>query len=330
MIEPLLFAPGASRVFGERVAASLGVAISAMEEREFEGGEHKTRPLVSVRGRRVFVLQSLSGDADGSANDRLCRLLFFIAGLKDSGAASVTACVPYLAYARKDRRTKDRDPVTLRYVAQLIEAVGTDHVIALDAHNLAAFESAFRCPVDHLEAAPLLATHLASQAGDTPVCVVSPDIGGAKRAQRVQEILESRTGREVGFALIEKRRTGGVVSGGEQVIGPVAGTRAVIVDDLVSAGTTLMRGVRACRAAGASEVSAFATHGVFVPESAQLLGPDGPDQLIVTDSILPTRIGGDNRAPVVLPVSGLFSEAIRRICSGESVVALRELQPKHR
>lgn len=330
MTQPLLFAPQASRAFGERVAAALGVPLSAMEEREFEGGEHKTRPLVSVRGQRVFVLQSMSGDDAGSANDRLCRLLFFIAGLKDSGATSVTACVPYLAYARKDRRTKDRDPVTLRYVAQLIEAAGTDHVIGLDAHNLAAFESAFRCPVDHLEAAPLLATHLAAPSGGAPVCIVSPDIGGAKRAQRVQELLESRTGREVGFALIEKRRSSGVVSGGEQVIGPVAGKRAVIVDDLISAGTTLMRGVRACRAAGAVEVIAFATHGVFVPESRQLLGPDGPDQLIVTDSILPTRIGDAARAPVVLPVSGLYAEAIRRISSGESVVALRELQPKRR
>jgi ribose-phosphate pyrophosphokinase len=330
MIEPLLFAPAATAAFGERVAAALGVPVSPMEEREFEGGEHKTRPLVSVRGRRVFVLQSLSGDSSGSANDRLCRLLFFVAGLKDSGAESVTACVPYLAYARKDRRTKDRDPVTLRYVAQLIEAVGTDHVIGLDAHNLAAFESAFRCPVDHLEAAPLLATHLAAQAGGAPVCIVSPDIGGAKRAQRVQEILGSRTGREVGFAIIDKRRSSGVVSGAEQVIGPVAGARAVIIDDLISAGTTLMRGVRACRAAGAAEVVAFATHGVFLPESSQLLGPDGPDQLIVTDSILPTRIGEDSRGPLVLPASGLYAEAIRRICSGESVVALRELQPKRR
>ena len=93
MTDPILFAPLASREFGERVASALGTALSPMEEREFEGGEHKTRPLVSVRGQRVFVLQSLSGDAAGSANDRLCRLLFFISGLKDSGAASVTACI---------------------------------------------------------------------------------------------------------------------------------------------------------------------------------------------------------------------------------------------
>jgi len=93
--------------------------------------------------------------------------------VKDSGAAKVTACLPYLCYARKDRRTKERDPVTLRYVAQLLEAVGTDHVLALDAHNLAAFENAFRCPVDHLEATPLMARYLARDLGPDPVTIVS-------------------------------------------------------------------------------------------------------------------------------------------------------------
>jgi ribose-phosphate pyrophosphokinase len=303
-----------------------------MEEREFEGGEHKTRPLVSVRGRDVYVVQSLSGDGAGSANDRLCRLLFFVAGLKDSGAARVTACLPYLAYGRKDRRTKERDPVTLRYVAQLIEAIGTDHVLGLDAHNLAAFENAFRCPVDHLEAAPLMASHLAARVGSAPVCIVSPDIGGAKRAQRLQELLATRTGREVGFAIIDKRRSSGVVSGGDLVVGPVEGCHAVLVDDLISAGTTLMRAVQACRKAGALSVDAFATHGVFLPEARQLLGPEGPESLVVTDSILPTRIGSaeDARRLVVLEASALFGEAIRRIASGESVVALRELEPRRR
>ena len=184
---PLLFAPLASRPFGERMAAALGVALAPLEEREYEGGEHKTRPLVSVRGRNVYVVQSLSGDAAGSANDRLCHVLFLIAGLKDAGAARVTACLPYLAYARKDRRTKERDPVNSRYVAQLFEAVGVDHVVALDVHNVAAFENSFRCSVDHLEAAPLLAQHIVRKADGTPISIVSPDFGGAKRAQRVQD-----------------------------------------------------------------------------------------------------------------------------------------------
>jgi len=329
---PLVFAPAASRPFGERVAATLGCALAPMEEREFEGGEHKTRPLVSVRGRDLFVVQALSGDASGSANDRLCRLLFFIAGLKDAGASRVTACVPFLCYGRKDRRTKERDPVTLRYVAQLFEAVGTDHVLALDAHNLAAFENAFRCPVDQLEAAPLLARHLATQLGRESVTVVSPDFGGAKRAQRLVDLLSTHLQREVGFALYEKRRSSGEVSG-DLLVGPVAGSHVVIVDDLISAGSTILRAVKACRAAGAVRVDAFATHGVFEPEAQRLLGPDGPDQLMVTDSILPVRIapGAGAKAPVVLAASSLFGEAIRRIVTGGSVVALRELEvPKQR
>jgi len=323
---PLIFAPQASGEFGRRVAAAAGTALAPLEEREFEGGEHKTRPLVSVRGAEVYVVQSLSGDSAGSANDRLCRLLFLIACLKDCGARRVTACVPFLAYGRKDRRTKERDPVTLRYVAQLVEAVGTDHVLALDAHNLAAFENAFRCPVDHLEAAPLMADHLAANAGGAPVSVVSPDIGGAKRAQRLQELLASRLGREVGFAIIDKRRSSGVVSGGDLVVGPVEGRHVFLVDDLISAGTTLMRAAQACRKAGATRVEAFATHGVFEPEAQQLLGPGGPDRLVVTDSILPTRLASDGGRLVVLDASRLFGEAIRRMGSGGSVVALREME----
>jgi len=329
---PLIFAPQASRPFAERVAAAAGTSLAPMEEREFEGGEHKSRPLVSVRGRYAWVVQSLAGDEAGSANDRLCRVLFLIAALKDCGAASVTACLPYLAYGRKDRRTKERDPVTTRYVAQLLEAVGTDHVIGLDAHNLAAFENAFRCPVDHLEAAPLMASYLAKEAGAANVCVVSPDFGGAKRAQRLQELLAARTGREVGFAIIDKRRSSGVVSGGDLVVGPVEGRHAVLVDDLISSGTTLMRAVRACRRAGATRVDAFATHGVFLPEARQLLGPEGPEQLVVTDSILPVRLaedsGGDRLH--ILEASALLGAAVRRIAAGESVVALRELEPRRR
>jgi ribose-phosphate pyrophosphokinase len=326
MTNPLIFAPRASGAFGRRVAAVAGTSLAPMEEREFEGGEHKSRPLVSVRGADVYVVQSLSGDDAGSANDRLCRLLFFVACLKDCGAARVTACVPFMAYGRKDRRTKERDPVTLRYVAQMFEGLGTDHVLALDAHNLAAFENAFRCPVDHLEAAPLMADCVAASVGSAPVSVVSPDIGGAKRAQRLQDMLAARLGREIGFAVVDKRRSSGVVSGGNLVVGPVDGRHVVLVDDLISGGTTLMLAAQACRKAGAIGVDAFATHGVFEPSAKQLLEPDGPDRLVVTDSILPTRLESDSGRLVVLEASRLFGEAIRRITDGESVVALREME----
>jgi len=123
---PKVFALKASRAYGEMVAASMGVPLSTHEERSFEDGEHKARPLTSVRGRDVYVVQSLHGGPDDSPNDKLCRLLFFAGAVHDAGARRVTAVIPYLAYARKDRRTKSRDPVTTRYVAQLIEAVGRD------------------------------------------------------------------------------------------------------------------------------------------------------------------------------------------------------------
>jgi ribose-phosphate pyrophosphokinase len=331
MNELLLFAPLATRAFGESVAIALGQPLAPLEEREFEGGEHKARPLVDARGRDAFVIQSLSGDAAGSANDRLCRLLFLIGCLRDEGAASVTACVPYLCYARKDRRTKEHDPVTLRYVAQLVEAVGASRVVALDVHNLAAFENAFRIPVDHLEMAPLLARYLAQSLEPGPVCVVSPDFGGAKRAQRVQELLAVHAGRDAGFAVHEKRRSGGKLSG-STVFGSVQDAHVVIVDDLIGSGDTILRATLACRDGGARSVIAFASHGVFSPGAERLLGRAGPDRLIVSDSILPVRLvprPGD-RAPVVLPASALYGQAIRRILSGESVVALRELEPAQR
>ncbi|HSQ70535.1 MAG TPA: ribose-phosphate diphosphokinase [Steroidobacteraceae bacterium] len=329
MSAPLLFAPQASRMFGERVAAALGIELAPLEEREFDFGEHKARPLVSVRDGHAYVIQCLAGDHDSSANDRLCRLLFLVATLKDCGAARVTACIPYLAYARKDRRTKERDPVTQRYVAQLLEAAGTDHLLTLEVHNLAAFENAFRCPVDHLEFAPLLAGRLGRDPAARPTVVVSPDIGGAKRAQRLREILAARSGEEVGLAFLEKRRSSGVVSG-DRLVGEVAGSRAVIVDDLVSSGTTIVRAVNECRRAGAARVEAAAAHGVFSAESARILAEHSPDRLLVSDSILPVRLDDEGwRSRLeVLPASSMFAEAIRRLESGGSVVELRELEPR--
>ena len=152
---PCLFALHATAKLGAAVAAALDRPLAAHEEREFEDGEHKIRPLETVRGANVFVLQSFHGEAEQSANDKLCKLLFFIAALKDGGAARVTVLSPYLCYARKDRRTKPGDPVTTRYLASLFEAVGTDAIVTLDVHNPAAFENAFRCPTTALAAAPL-------------------------------------------------------------------------------------------------------------------------------------------------------------------------------
>ncbi len=149
-----VFAPAATAELGARIAAALGLPVGKLEETTYTGGERKLRPLESVRGRSVYVVQSMFGDAQGSANDRLCSLLFLIGALKDAGARRVSACIPYLAYARQERRAAARDPVTTRYTAQLFEAVGVDQVIALEVHDRTAFDNSFRCAASHLK--PLL------------------------------------------------------------------------------------------------------------------------------------------------------------------------------
>ena len=175
---PILFALSETRAYGERVARRLGVLLTPHEERGFEDGEHKTRPLDAIHGHEVFVIQSLHGDATKSVNDKLCRLLFFIGAIRDAGAARTTVVAPYLCYARKDRKTQPYDPTTTRYVAQMLEACGADAVVTLDVHNVAAFQNAFRRPTMHLEAWPLFVDHFVPLLGEAPVV-------SSSRAQRV-------------------------------------------------------------------------------------------------------------------------------------------------
>lgn len=320
---PVLFALQASRSFGEDVARQLGISLSACEERDFEDGEHKSRPLVNVRNKDVFVIQSLYENAQQSVNDKLVRLLFFIGALKDASAAHVTAVVPYLAYARKDAKTQTRDPVTTRYVARLFEAAGADRVVTMDVHNLAAFQNAFRCRTDHLEATKLFATRFASLLKEEPqITVVSPDIGGMKRAERFRQALGRTLNRELNVAFMEKARAKGVMRTG-RLIGEVAGA-VIIIDDLISTGGTLRNAAAACREHGATKVYAAATHGVFVGSANDLLSGTVLDGIIITDTIPPFRLDPalTRDKLTVLPAAPLFAEAIRRIHGGGSLVEL--------
>lgn len=323
--KPVLFSLNSSRPFAEQVARHAGIALSDHEEREFEDGEHKARPLTSVRDRDVFVLQSLHGDRQQSCNDKLCRLLFFIGALKDAAAARVTALVPYLAYARKDRKSKARDPVTTRYVAALFEAVGANAVVTIDVHNLAAYQNAFRCRSEHLEAVGLFVSHFASRLADRDVVVVSPDAGGIKRAEAFRERLLQKLGKPVGMAVAEKYRSEGTVSG-DKLVGDVAGKDAIIVDDLIGSGTTLIRTAKACREQGAVCVFAAATHGMFTGNAPQALADSALEEIVVTDSVAPYRLAGSEavRKVRVLSCAPLFAEAVRRLHSGGSLVELME------
>lgn len=319
----MLFAPEASAEFAGRVARHMGIALSAHEEREFEDGEHKMRPLASVRGRHVFVLHSLYGDALQSGNDKLCRLLFFIGALKDAAAASVTAVVPYLAYARKDRKSKPRDPVITRYVAAMFEAVGTDAVMTIDVHNLAAFQNAFRCRTEHLDAIGLFVAHFAPLVQGRSVVVVSPDAGGIKRAEQFRRHLGEAIDAQVGSAFAEKHRSEGVVSG-DLLVGDVGGRDAIIIDDLISSGTTLARTADACRRLGASRVFAAATHGLFMDGAPAIIEKGALQGIVVTDTVPAFRLAGKaSRSRVtVISCTELLAQAIHRVHTGGSVTAL--------
>ncbi|SCZ49092.1 ribose-phosphate diphosphokinase [Thiohalomonas denitrificans] len=323
---PMLFALEASREFGESVARTLEVPLSEHEEREFEDGEHKARPLVEVRNRHAYVVQSLHGRGGQSVDEKLVRLLFFIGALKESGAARVTAVLPYLCYARKDRRTKPHDPVTTRYVAMLFEAVGTDGVLAVDVHNPSAFENAFRCSTEHLEARHVFVAPVADFIGADDALVLSPDAGGVKRAERFREVLERHLKRPAGNGFMEKKRSGGVVSG-EQLVGDVTNKTIIIVDDLIAGGTTLARAAEACKKRGARRMIAVATHGVFAPGADDKLGQSPLEHIFIGDTIPPAALDPAflQQRVEVIGLGPFIAEAIRRLHGGESLADLSQV-----
>jgi ribose-phosphate pyrophosphokinase len=280
--------------------------------------------LVNVRGKDVFVIQSLYADSRQSVNDKLCRLLFFLGALRDASAGKLTAVIPYLAYARKDAKTQPRDPVTTRYVASLIEAVGTDRVVTLDVHNLQAFQNAFRCRTDHLETTKLFVNHFAPLLkGADRIAVISPDAGGVKRAERFRKALARALGKEMPLAFMEKARAKGVLTTG-RIIGDVSGSVAVIIDDLIGTGGTLFHAARACKDQGSKEVYAAAAHGMFVGDVGRTLADEALDKIVITDTIPPFRLDPTlvEKKLTILPAAELFAQAVERIHTGGSLVEL--------
>jgi ribose-phosphate pyrophosphokinase len=286
------------------LSAELEQPIAKHEERRFEDGECKLRPLSDPRGEDAYVLLGLHGGPVDSPHDKLARLLMFIATLREHGASRVTALIPYLAYARKDQRTKPFDPVGLRYVAQMFECVGTDQVIALEVHNVAAFQNAFRCTTVHLDAHAAFDPILSGLV-EGPLAVASPDPGGVKRALLWRESLQAR---------LAKRRSAGVVTSANLLAGDVTGATVLLIDDLVASGETMHRAAAALRDGGARRVVAFAAHGLFTGRADERFGSPLFDGVVVTDSVPPWRLHADSGVRARLHVASaapLFANAVR-------------------
>jgi len=324
-----LFAPSESAAFGRTVAAALDTDLDAHYEKTFSDGEHEMRSEVNVRGRDVFVVQSLYAEPGLSVNDKLCRLLFFLGSLRDAAARRVTAVVPFLCYQRKDRKSEPRGSVTTRYLGSLFSAIGVDRVLAMDVHNLAVFQNSFHTVAEHLEARPLFVQEIAHHLEDEGVVVVSPDEGGVKRASRFAGGLGATLGREVPTAFVEKMRHDHAerVTGG-RLVGPVDGRVAVLVDDIISTAGTITQAAEACVEGGAHTVVAAATHGLFSGDAPERIADSPLERLFVTNTVAPFRLEGTAVAPrlTICDAAPRFAEAIRAIHTEASVSALNEVR----
>ena len=310
----LIFALPESRDFGEQIANELGVGLAELEERSFPDGEFQSRAIDCPRGEDVFVVQSLHEGPNVSVCDKALRLLILLEALRDSGASRLTAIIPYLAFARQDRRLRPHEPLALRTLAQLLETAGVSAVITVDVHNLAAFQNAFRSRTIHLEAREEFARKAVEIGLGDRIVIASPDLGGADRARRLGEALSRSTGVPFNLAFLEKHRVDGKLVG-MHFAGEVRDAHVLIVDDMISTGSTLVRAVDACRQRGARRISAFATHGLFSGEAGKALERSGLEKIVVSDTVPPFRLAGSALMDKldVVSVAPLFANAIRNM-----------------
>lgn len=308
-----LFGLQATREYAQKVAEHLDVELAKHVEEYFADHEPYLRSDVNVRDCDVYVIQSLYNGPDETVADKLTKLLFFIGSLRDASCRRITAVIPYLAFQRQDRKTESRAPITTKYVAKLLEAAGADRLLAMDVHNLSAFQNAFRIQTDNLEAKNLLADYVADKLTETKITdlvVLSPDSGGMGRAKRFRNSLSKRLQQDVGLAYLDKTHQGKVIQGHE-IIGDVTHKHVVIIDDMISSGATLVECDKAIKANDGKLWTACATHGLFVGRVNENLS--SIDSIIVCDTIKPIKLAPEIMSKLhIISTTRMFGQAIRR------------------
>ncbi len=304
----VLLAGTSNPALAEAVADTLGVPLAEREASRFPDGEMRIEVRSSVRGCDVYLLQSTGPVAEA----HLFQLLLLADACRRAGAARLTAIVPYLGYARQDRRASGREPVGARLVADLMAAAGIRRVVALDLHST--LEGVFAVPLEHLTAVPLLAACLRGGLPEDGV-IVSPDLGATKLAERYARLLE----RPVAF--VHKHRLSGEQVTARGVTGEVRGLTPVIVDDMISTGGTIEAAIGALLEAGARPgVTVAATHGLFVGPAAERLRGVPVDRVVVTDSVVPGDAAGLRLEQVSL--APLLADAVSRLHGDRSLSEL--------
>ncbi|MBR0655309.1 ribose-phosphate pyrophosphokinase [Plastoroseomonas arctica] len=306
-----IVACNSNRPLAEAVAASLGLPLTNASVRRFADMEIFVEIHENVRGEDVFVIQSTSYPA----NDNLMELLITLDALRRASARRITAVIPYFGYARQDRKSGSRTPISAKLVANLITAAGANRVLAMDLHA-AQIQGFFDIPVDNLFAAPLFSRDIQERYQGRELMIVSPDVGGVVRARAIA----SRLGTDL--AIVDKRRPRAGVSEVMNVIGEVEGRHCLLVDDIVDSGGTLCNAAEALLSRGAKSAGVYVTHGVLSGGAVARIGAAPIENMTVTDSIMATEAVRISRNIRQLTIAPLLAEAMKRISDETSVSSL--------
>ena len=294
-----------------KAARIAGAKLRACDVRRYSDGELSIEIRENIRGHDVFVVQSTSCPG----NDHLMELLIIMDALKRASAERITAVIPYFGYARQDRKTKPRVPITAKLVADLLVTAGADRILTMDLHagQVMGF---FNVPVDNLYARPILIEFVRQHYANDPICVVSPDAGGVARARAFAKRLGAS------LAIIDKRRSASNEVAEMNVVGDVNGKMAIIIDDMVDTGGTLVKAAEALLGHGAKRVVACCTHAVLSGNAVERIANSNIEKLVVSDSIDHPELDGKHPWLVCLSVAPIIGEAIQRIHEEESVSLL--------
>ena len=306
-----LLAGNSNRPLAEAIAASLNIPLTKATVRRFSDNEIFVEIHENVRGEDVFVIQSTSSPA----NDNMMELLICLDALKRSSARRITAVLPYFGYARQDRKSAPRTPISAKLVANLIAAAGAHRVLTLDLHA-GQIQGFFDIPVDNLYAAGEMIGDIEQQFPECKLVLVSPDVGGVVRARAIAKRVDAD------LAIVDKRREKAGVSEVMNIIGDVDGRKCVMVDDIVDSAGTLCNAAAALKNAGASEVHAYVTHAVLSGGAVARVSSSELASLVVTDTIAMTEAMRISDSIKTLSVAKLMAEAIRRISAESSVSSL--------
>lgn len=302
----------------EAISAYLGIPLTEANVKRFADQEIFLEVLDNVRGEDVFVIQSTSYPA----NDHMMELLIMIDALKRGSARRITAVIPYFGYARQDRKTSPRSPISAKLVANLITTAGADRVLTMDLHA-GQIQGFFDIPVDNLFAGtPVFVPYVQKHCAVDKLTIVSPDVGGVVRARAFAKRLG-----DAGLAIIDKRREKAGISEVMHVIGEVEGRDCILIDDMVDSAGTICNAAQALMDHGAASVRAVASHGVFSGSAVERIEKSPMLEMLVTDSIKASEKTAKCSKIKYLPVAPLFGEAILRISEERSVSSLFDTAP---